>query len=57
MGRNLYTIDLGSNHVLAVHDWDIRAQAGVRRFLAGDTPPHWDGRVVVVYHQDLHSVE
>jgi len=57
MGPNLYAIDLGCCHVPGIHDWDIRAQEGIRRFLVGNTPPHWDGLVVLVYHQDLHPAE
>ena len=57
MASNLHTTDLGSHHVPSIHDRDIRAQEGIHHFLVGDTPPHWDSPVVVVYHQDLRPVE
>lgn len=57
MGNNLYTTDLGSRHIPGVYDWDICTQAGFHYFLVGNTPPRWDGLVVMVYHQDLHPAE
>ena len=57
MGHNLYTIDLGCNHVPGIHDRNIRAQAGIHYFLIGDTPPHRDSPLVMVYHQDLRPPE
>jgi len=57
MAHNLYTIDLGCHHVPGIHDWDIRAQEGIHCFLVGDTTPHWNGPVVVVYRQDLRPAE
>lgn len=57
MVHNLYAIDLGCHHVPGIYDWDIRAKTGVHCFFAGVASPHRDARVVVVYHQDLHTVE
>ena len=50
MDHNLHTIDLGRHHVPGIHDRDIRAEESIHCFLVGVAPPHWDSRVVVVYH-------
>lgn len=57
MGHNLYTTDLGCHRIPGIHDWDIRTQEGIHYFFVGDTPPYWDGSVVVVHHQDLRPAE